>query len=243
MMNTSKQSGQAWVWVVVIIAAAVLVYYFFVRSDSSNPNPSVSPTVSVSVSGSPTAQPSVSSSASPTAFVSPTPTPSPTGPATYRSNQYGFQFQYDSRFLLNNYQNLGSYFSSGGVQVANIAIPPELYPKTNFGSATANIVARPNSDGNQCQTYVTGADQTAVMNRTETHGGNVFSTATLTEGAAGTAYQTRIYRLWRNQVCYEISLNVGIANIGNYPAGSVSEVNQADIWNRLTQIVDTFKFL
>ncbi|HWA64630.1 MAG TPA: hypothetical protein VG866_02180 [Candidatus Paceibacterota bacterium] len=243
MTNTSKQSGQVWVWVAVVIAAAALVYYFFVRSDSVNPNPSASPTASVSVSGSPTATPSASSSVSPSASATRTPTPAPTGPATYRSTQYGIQFQYDSRFLLNNYQNLGTYFSSNGVQVANIAIPPELYPKTNFGLATANIAVRANSDGTQCLTYVTGADQTAVMNRTETHGGNVFSTATLTEGAAGTAYQTRIYRLWHNQTCYEISLNFGVANIGNYPAGSVSEVNQADVWNRLTQIVDTFKFL
>jgi hypothetical protein len=154
------------------------------------------------------------------------------GAKTFTSAQYGFEFNYDKNYVFDQSSTQTNFFVHPAVTLVSVSIPQNSYPKTNFGSANFTIATQRQSQASSCE---------AAAKTQEVNGIN-FHESEETQGAAGTTYKTKIYRTFYNDICYEASLTAGIANIGNYDPGSVTAVNETDVWNKLQAVFDTFKF-
>lgn len=152
---------------------------------------------------------------------------------TYQNAEYGFQFNYDKNYEIDISGNQANFFKHTAKSLVSSSIPQSLYPKTNFGSANLTVAVQPQSQESSC---------TVSTDKTEEINGILFHKSENAGAAAGTRYQTKIYRVFHNQDCFEVSLTIGVANIGNYTPGAVTEVNQDEVWGKLMQIFSTFKF-
>lgn len=151
---------------------------------------------------------------------------------TYTNTEFGFQLSYDKDYAFDTSGNQANFFKNPGKSLVSASIPQSFYPKTNFGSADLTVAVQLKSVESSCS----AAAKTAEVN------GTTFHVSEEDGAAAGTHYQTKIYRVFRNQNCFEVSLTIGIANIGNFEPGAVSEVDANDVWGRLDQMLKTFKF-
>ncbi|MEJ0021308.1 MAG: carboxypeptidase-like regulatory domain-containing protein [Candidatus Doudnabacteria bacterium] len=151
---------------------------------------------------------------------------------TYTNTEYGFQFNYDKNYDLDTSGNQANFFKHAAKSLISAVLPQSLYPKTNFGSANLTVAVQPQSSESNC----IAAAKTYEVN------GVIFHESDENQGAAGTNYQTRIYRVFHGQDCMEVSQTIGIANIGNYTPGAVAEVDANAVWKRLDEMLKTFKF-
>ncbi len=161
---------------------------------------------------------------------------------SYNNEQYKFTFEYNKAYTLNQSGTEPNYLNPGGKNLVSVSLPKEKFEKTNLGSAWINVSVRDDATVAQCQNYVTSANRTKKMTQTfELDSGKYFAD-TFKGVAAGTVYDTNIYHILRGQTCYEITETVGIANIGNFEPGSVTEVVEADVWNLLNIVFGSLKF-
>ncbi|MBX4186643.1 MAG: hypothetical protein KW802_00055 [Candidatus Doudnabacteria bacterium] len=161
---------------------------------------------------------------------------------TYNNDEFQFAVTYEKKYKLSTEDTQDFYFPSGGKTLATISIPSFLYPNTNLNQASATFSAKGKSTETDCQTYLTSANKNKKMTVTETLNHLTFFTDSFDGAAAGTKYNSKLYRILHNSHCYEINLKIGISNIQNYPEGTVSEIAVADIQPKLEDIVKTFKF-
>ncbi|OHB09612.1 MAG: hypothetical protein A3H60_00660 [Candidatus Zambryskibacteria bacterium RIFCSPLOWO2_02_FULL_44_12b] len=152
---------------------------------------------------------------------------------TYDNTQYNYEIRYPAEFQLNP-QTAGTI----------VSIPRNLYPKTNFGQANLSVNLYFNGES-ACKNYTFNNSMIfpGKQIRNEVLNSNIFYTLQYDSAGAGTTYKTRLYRIFRDNVCYEINLTVGIGDIGNYPPDTVIGVDENDIWNKLSQVLGTFKFI
>jgi hypothetical protein len=160
---------------------------------------------------------------------------------TYHNPQYNFDLTYPKSYTIDDTGSQENYFKSGGKTLTTISIPRETFPNTNLTEANITWAVKEKSTAKDCAIYVTSGGETKTMKNTVKLESYTYYTADFTGAAAGTAYQTKIYRALSHGTCYEANLTVGIANIGNYPPGTVSEVTEADVWNSLSCILVSFK--
>jgi hypothetical protein len=118
-------------------------------------------------------------------------------------------------------------------------IDTQAYDKTNlieayflFGSSTdAQLVST--------------CTQPASLGGPETVTGTVpvngipFTKSEASGVGAGNIYEQVYYRVVHNAVCYEITYFIHYANIGNYPAGEVTEFDQASLLQKFDEILST----
>jgi hypothetical protein len=150
----------------------------------------------------------------------------------YKNGEYGFELAYNKNYSLDESGDGTNFFKNSADTIVSVSIPQDLYPKTNFGSATATVaVQEPTSQGACERAVETVTVNDVVFHKSETSG-----------AAAGTKYDTEIYRVFHNDACFEVSLTMGIANIENYEEGAVSAVDKKSISDRLNAIFQTFKF-
>jgi len=67
-----------------------------------------------------------------------------------------------------------------------------------------------------------------------------FRTASSTEGAAGSLYETRVYRTLYQGRCIEMVETLSTGNIGNYPPGTTQEFDKNRAWSVLDRIRESF---
>ena len=151
---------------------------------------------------------------------------------TYDNTQYNYEVKYPKEYRLNPQAT-----------ATTVSIPQSLYPKTNFGQANLSVNLYFNGQ-ESCEKYTFNNSMVFPGKEItkESLNGNTFYALTYNSAAAGTAYKTKLYRNFRNNVCYEINLTFGVGNIGNYTPGTVTAVDENDVWKRLNQLLGTFKF-
>jgi hypothetical protein len=154
------------------------------------------------------------------------------GMEKYTNDKLGFEISYNKNYTLDTSGRSANFFKNSADTIASISIPQTLYPKTNFGSAVVTVAVQTASSQAACEK----ASQTQTVN------GVVFHESEQDGAAAGTKYQTQIYRTFHNDSCFEVSLTTGISNIQNYEPGAVTEVNQNELSQRLDKIFGSFKF-
>jgi hypothetical protein len=156
---------------------------------------------------------------------------------TYKNSTYGFEFNYpeDAFFKTSNYGLLQD-------KVVELGISQNDYANTNFGDAAFSVSA----------SYAKSLENCLAMNAPESGddfkiekqiNGISFHMTKSTGAGAGNIYDSTIYRtLVGNQTCIELNETIHTSNIGNYPAGTITEVNKAEVQSNLDRILNTFKF-
>ncbi len=170
----------------------------------------------------------------------PTPTPTPPTPTTqtYSNATYGFNIEYPlyMKFVTPNYANLQD-------KIVAIQIPREEYPKTNFGDAAISVSAQAASSLADCLKLAPPEGSDGFKTKVVINGVDFYMTKSSGVGA-GNLYESNVYRTVKapNGACIEIAATIHTSNIGNYPAGTVTEVNKPQITAKLDTVVNSFKF-
>jgi len=168
-----------------------------------------------------------------------TPPPSSTpNTQTYTNSTYGFEFTYPTnlQFVTPTYSNLQD-------KIVQVQIPQSQYPGTNFGDAAVAVSAQNAKDLAACLKLTPPENGDGFKTKVTINGVDFYMTKS-TGAAAGNLYESNIYRTVKstNGACIEISETVHTSNIGNYPAGTVTEVNKSEIQSKLDSILQSFKF-
>ena len=167
---------------------------------------------------------------------------------TYTSpTKYGFSLQYPSGFGfstdLQQVQGVSYIPVCDQDMVACAYLVRDTFKATNFDGAgvSVNIDETLNTEA-KCYNFAvpTNAAQTpepdAIIN------GVAFKFFTGGDGAAGHFDNSKIYRNFHNNMCYEIAAHVGSTNIDNYPAGTISQFDETAVWQKLQGVVNSFSF-
>jgi hypothetical protein len=162
---------------------------------------------------------------------------------TFINTEKTFQVTYLNSYSVNGSQtNQSNYFNKNGTTIVTINIPQSTFPNTNFVEDYLTIAEGKNLAAADCDKYLSSSGKVVKLDKTEKINGNAFSKAEFSGAAAGNFYETKLYRIFHDKTCYEISLTLHTGNIGNYPTGSVIEVNKDEAWFKLDLILQTFKF-
>jgi len=165
---------------------------------------------------------------------------------TYSDVEGNFEFQYPKQFSIvpTNSESDQNYFPSPNEkQIVKVSVPSSVYVGTNFADSSIEIA----EDGSvknaaDCKKYSNGSSNIQQTNKTETVNGMVFDKAEFSDAGAGNFYDTRLYRIFHDSICYEVGLTLHTTNIANYPPGTVVEVNKNEAWSKMVLVLNTFKF-
>ncbi len=155
---------------------------------------------------------------------------------TYKNGSYNFQFQYPPEFSFvtpAGYSNLGP----NGEQIVQIQADNKNFPNTNLDDYAFTV----SNQYNYADCLKSVNDKTPLTQTQDINGVTVYKDTT-TGAAAGNLYDSQIYRTIRDNWCYELTLTVHTGNIGNYPTGTVTEVDKNKIFDILNGILSKFKF-
>jgi len=155
---------------------------------------------------------------------------------TYQNGTYGFEFQYPQNmvFVTPNYANLQD-------KIVEVSIPQTDYPKTNFGDAAFSVSASFARSLASCLAMNAPENGDGFKTKTQINGQTFYMSPGSGVGA-GNLYESKIYRtLSGNQTCIELNETLHTANIGNFPAGTVTAVDKNVVWSRLDAVLTTFK--
>jgi hypothetical protein len=176
---------------------------------------------------------------SPPPAQTPPPTP-PVSPTTqkYSNATYGFSFDYPvtAQFVTPSYPDLQD-------KIVQVQIGKDQYPNTNFGDAAFSVSAGAAKDLAACLKLSPPENGDGFKTKVTINGTDFYMTKSSGVGA-GNLYESNIYRTVRSTggACIELNETIHTSNIANYPAGTVTEVNKADVQTKLDTILNSFKF-
>lgn len=154
--------------------------------------------------------------------------------STYHNGTYGFSFLYPNDFVF-----VTPAYPTLEDKIAQLQTPRDAYPHTNFGDAAFSVSAVYAKSMADCLKNQMGMQ----FNKTHTINGQEFYSTTSSDAGAGNVYESKVYRtLAGNQTCVEFQETIHTTNIGNYPEGTVTEVQKNPIWEKLDAIAESFTF-
>lgn len=155
----------------------------------------------------------------------------------YANSTYGVSLQYPAGFTFADvtYANLDQ-------KIVQFALDRSNYPGTNFSDAGVAVSMQSTASLKQCL-QINLPENAKGFKETRDINGTTFYIGQATGVGAGNIYNSRVYRAYRNNSCYEIEETIHTSNIGNYEPGTVKEVDPNPVWERLGQVTKTFKFL
>lgn len=159
----------------------------------------------------------------------------------FYSESSGENFSYELRYP-RDFDVLGGESAFGGFigkNDVNLAFPKDAFqtPKTNYGEAYLAIsVGTDKLSLDGCyENPITGEQ----FSDTEVINGTMFHSGSIQDSAAGNIYDSKIYRVLVDGRCLEIARTIHTSNISNYPAGTVTEFDQANAISVLDQMIGT----
>jgi len=164
----------------------------------------------------------------------------------YKNQQFGFEIFYAPQYPLNQGAsqrfNVSEFFVGQGDNIVTISLPKNSYPGTNYYDGFLTVSAQLQSSEASCrQAQEEGNTQIINLSPYKTISGLEFFSGESNGAAAGTLAKNKIYHAFINNTCYEITLNLFEGNIGNYPAGAVSQIDEADVFSKIEAVMVTFK--
>ena len=133
--------------------------------------------------------------------------------------------------------------TTSGMVLAQINVPQSYEAGTNFADAkfTVGTSADPSAVAT-CLTYnPTGGPTT--KSTTATINGTTYTVFQSSDVGAGNHYDTTSYRTMRNSQCYVIEYTIHYATFQNFPAGTVTQFDEAGLKTKLDAVAQSFKFL
>jgi hypothetical protein len=170
----------------------------------------------------------------------PTPTPTPTAPAaqTYNNATYGFSFTYPDEwhFVTPTYASLQD-------QIVQVQLAGDQYPGTNFGDAAFTVSAQYAASLADCLKLSPPENGDGFKTPVVINGATFYKTASSGAGA-GNFYESTVYRTVNapNGACIELNETIHTSKIGNYPTGTVTEVDKTAVQARLDALLNSFQF-
>ena len=158
----------------------------------------------------------------------------------YSDSEFGFSFWYPAGAEVRK-ENLEGYLSLAKAGLAGIFLPQELFVGTNLGEAAVIVGISTSPDAvSKCEQINTTNDEKdlgpAMIGFAS---GHKFSAVGV---GAGNIYESTIYRLVKNQNCYEIVELLHSGNIYNYDPGTVEEFDKNKFLGILEKMVQSFVF-
>lgn len=156
-----------------------------------------------------------------------------------------FSFSYPKEFIAStesgyttnwrqNTQTLGSVLTK-------IIIPKSFQPSTNFSEAVFTVGA--SSEPNAIKKCLISQNGEISLGKVDIDD-VAYSKITLSEGAAGSFYDTTSYRTLKNKQCYAVEYTIHSTNIGVYSQDQgIKEFDKAKIIAELESMVQSFQFL
>lgn len=162
--------------------------------------------------------------------------------------KYGFSIKYPADFGFNTDYNkiktLGYIPVCDELTVACVFYTGNAYKGTNFEDAgvSVNINKNLNTEA-KCYNFKVSTNEAQTPVADVDINGVTFKSATGGDAAAGHFMKTQEYRNFHNGQCYEIAQRVGSTNIGNYTPGTIKEFDQSQVWQKLQEVVNTFRLV
>jgi len=170
--------------------------------------------------------------------------------ATYVNQFYGVSFIYPKKYALkigdqalltwHGVQPVPTGFpKSGGVTVAAVVLPAELYSNTDLHSAFLSLNVNRNLTASECEQFVASERKTSETTKpSQVKLGSIqFSEMEGLDGGDERQADTKYYHVFRNEVCYEFALSVGTAREGEDEV--TPQVDRTQVFQSLQKILAT----
>src|SRR6185436_9291971 len=127
--------------------------------------------------------------------------------------------------------------------IVQVQIPASHYPGTNFNDGAISISAASAKDLAACLKLSPPQNSDGFATKIIINNVDFYMTAS-SGAAAGNLYESKVYRTLKTLegACIEINQTIHTANIGNFPVGSVSEVNKTNVQAILDDVLNSFTF-
>lgn len=157
--------------------------------------------------------------------------PEPTT-GTYTSSALGYSIAYPLDFTLVE-DHKYAFSSTKNIEGFRVGIPADMATGTNLSADTyVSVEQLPNA--RLCTGDIFLKANVKATNVTEA--GVTYSVASSSDAGAGNRYDEVVYALKDSKPCTAVRYFIHYTNIQNYPAGAVTEFNQAALMNEFDQI-------
>jgi len=165
----------------------------------------------------------------------------------FYSKSTGENFSYKLQYP-RDFDVLRGDSASGGLigdPAVQLAFPEDAFqtPRTNYGGAYLTIsigTDKPSLDNcYKKPSHMKLPAASAKFSDTQLINGRIFYTDTFQDLAAGSVYDSKIYRVLVDGRCFEAVQTIHTGNIANYPAGTATEFDQSKAMSILNQMLDT----
>jgi len=163
----------------------------------------------------------------------------------YYSKTTGESFSYKLQYP-RDFDVLRGDSASGGLNgnpAVRLAFPEDAFqtPRTNYGGAY--LVISIGTDKLSLDDCYKKPSHMVLANPkfsdTQLINGRTFYTDTFRDHAAGSVYDSKIYRILIDNRCFEAVQTIHTGNIANYPAGTATEFDQSKAMSILNQMLGT----
>jgi hypothetical protein len=138
----------------------------------------------------------------------------------------------------------------GGVALADVKLPDNSYPGTDFKSAFLNVSVNPGMTSEDCTQFAfpdapAGTDGSTLAKTTPAKtskvkiGGIEFDQVESSEAAAMQQTDAKYYHVFSNGTCYEFALAIGTESDGNVEG--TTPVDREQVFGKLEKILATVK--
>jgi hypothetical protein len=170
--------------------------------------------------------------------------------ATYRNPAYGISLRYPKNYVLREGNQasltwpgsgpvLTDFIKPGAVTLAAIELPGNLYLKKNLTAAFVNLSVNSNLTDSECARFASpdpslpGIDSPSKVKI----GVLEFDEMEDLTGQAAKRSDARYYHVFRNGVCYEFALGLGM--VGDGTADGKTQINNHDVFRKLETVLST----
>jgi hypothetical protein len=170
---------------------------------------------------------------------------------TYKESAYGVSFRYPRKYALKTgdeaHRELAgigplptNFVQPGGVSVATVEVPQNVYPETDFASAFFNVSVNRSLSSDECGQFALPVHlETEPLSAAKVKiGATQFDEVEDTDTKAPNQANAKYYHLFQNGACYEFALGLGTTGDDN---AEVTPVDRAAVFGRLERILATVK--
>jgi hypothetical protein len=177
---------------------------------------------------------------------------------SYVNPQYGLSLNFPRNYQLKTGKEMQAasetaetarrdFVHPGGVTLADVKLPDNSYPGTDFKSAFLSVSVNPDMTSEDCTQFAfpdanAGPTQanTAPTNPSKVKIGALeFNQVESSEAAAMTQTDARYYHVFSNGTCYEFALGIGTESDGNVEG--TTPVDREQVFGKLEKILATVK--
>jgi hypothetical protein len=145
---------------------------------------------------------------------------------TYTSPTAGFSISYPNDFALNTAYAYSGFGEKKLIHGVSLTVPGSMATGTNLGSDTyVSVEQLPNAKKCTADIFIVDDVKASTMQE----GSTTYSVATTSGAGAGNRYEESVYAIADSKPCTAVRYFVHYSVFENYPAGTVTEFNRAEL--------------